>query len=368
MLFSSVVRQTSRVRATSQVRSLINTAVTCMSPILRQWAILSLIPRAPRKIEASRIANQLDGLGIKSTIRTVQRDLLELAEAFPLACDDKNKPYGWQWLKDSHVFDIPGMDPQTALTFLLADEFLRPLLPPSTLVRLSPYFLTAKGVLTKASHAKLELWPSKVCIVPHGQSLKPPVVDAEVLTVVYEALLENRRFEALYAGRGRSKGKHYSFNPLGLVFRDGVIYLVATLWDYPDIKQFVLHRMAAPKVLDDAITPVGNFSLERYVSEHAFEYVADESSPLIRLVVRLDSRTAVHLSEAPLSDDQIIEPIDTNSARLAATVPNTDQLRWWLLGFGDKVEVLEPNELRQLFIQTTMRLSELYISPLTKDN
>jgi predicted DNA-binding transcriptional regulator YafY len=43
-----------------------------------------------------------------------------------------------------------------------------------------------------------------------------------------------------------------------------------------------------------------------------------------------------------------------------ATVQDTQQLRWWLLGFGDQVEVVEPGELRNEFLQVAKGMIGLY--------
>jgi predicted DNA-binding transcriptional regulator YafY len=38
--------------------------------------------------------------------------------------------------------------------------------------------------------------------------------------------------------------------------------------------------------------------------------------------------------------------IDDDRERLMATVKDTQELRWWLLGFGEGVEIIEPASLR----------------------
>ena len=41
-------------------------------------------------------------------------------------------------------------------------------------------------------------------------------------------------------------------------------------------------------------------------------------------------------------------------------VQDTCQLRWWLLGFGDQVEVLEPEHLRAEFAEIARSLHDMY--------
>jgi len=45
---------------------------------------------------------------------------------------------------------------------------------------------------------------------------------------------------------------------------------------------------------------------------------------------------------------------------MEATVKDTSQLRWWLLGFGDSVEVLKPEKLRKEFAQIAKNLDGMY--------
>ena len=51
--------------------------------LLRQWTLLRLLPRHPRRLEPARLKDKLDAMGIAVTLRTVQRDLNALAAVFP---------------------------------------------------------------------------------------------------------------------------------------------------------------------------------------------------------------------------------------------------------------------------------------------
>ncbi len=47
---------------------------------------------------------------------------------------------------------------------------------------------------------------------------------------------------------------------------------------------------------------------------------------------------------------------------LSANVPDTSELRWWLLAFGAQVEILEPLSLREEFQETARRMAACYCS------
>lgn len=74
------------------------------SQLIRQWRILSLIPKAPPGIGVAKLEARLFASGVTVHRRTIQRDLVELAEVFPLVCvgvRGNDKPYRWHWSDDA---------------------------------------------------------------------------------------------------------------------------------------------------------------------------------------------------------------------------------------------------------------------------
>lgn len=142
-----------------------------METLLRQLAMLQLIPRQPRRIDTSTLRERLRAHNFEVTLRTIQRDLNALADVLPLV-GDESKPQGWSWASDAQVHQLPGLDPQTALVFRMAEEHLSGVLPASTLNMLNPWFKSARGVLSEAGKS-LEQWPSKIRVLPRGLQLLP---------------------------------------------------------------------------------------------------------------------------------------------------------------------------------------------------
>jgi predicted DNA-binding transcriptional regulator YafY len=147
--------------------------------------------------------------------------------------------------------------------------------------------------------------------------------------------------------------------PLGLVVRDQTIYLVCTLWDYPDIKQLVLNRVHSATLQDEPATRLKGFDLDKYIAEGEFGLPA-VSGKKLNLVADFSRAAAVTILERALDKNQKVEDIDENTVRLTATVPDTRELRWWLLGFGDQSEVLEPKTLRGELATIAGNLSRRY--------
>jgi len=170
--------------------------------LLRQMAMLKLLPRPPRVVGTTDLKRQLKGAGFETTARTIQRDLQTLATFFAIECRDQSKPFGWRWQQDAPVFEVPAMDPKTALTLKLSAAFLRRVLPHDTFGRLKGHLEHAEKVLVGVPNNKLAAWPNKIRVVSAGLPVAYPEVATEILDVVTTALLEDRRFKCLRFCRG----------------------------------------------------------------------------------------------------------------------------------------------------------------------
>jgi predicted DNA-binding transcriptional regulator YafY len=311
-------------------------------PILRFLTLLRMLPRAPRKIDTATLEQRLRDEGYTVTRRTIERDLHQLARTFPLTCDE-HRPAGWSWAPEAALIDLPGMDPNTALTFTLVERFLAPLLPRSTLGRMQPYLAQAQQILDALPTNALGRWPAKVRVIHRGPHLREPDIDEAILDAVTRGLLEGRSLEVAYCSQEKGDLIRCELNPLGLVVKGGLAYLVCTFWQYTDIRQVVLHRVHHAEALKGpAIVPEG-FDLDRYIQEG--EFASPVGEPM-RLEAVFSRGAHLHLHDTPLSADQVLTELDDERVLVHATVDNTAELRWWLLGFGELVEVLAQQRWR----------------------
>lgn len=312
--------------------------------LLRQWQTLRMIPRHPRMTTASVLCENLNQDGFVVGKRTVERDLQSLALIFPLVSDERSKPYGWCWQKDAPAFDLPGMSNSEAITLMLSREHLRNLLPASTLAQLQPYFALAEQKLAVLEqHSGIAGWQHKVRVIAPTQPLLVPKIDEAVQATLYEALLNERQCNISYQKREASEAESYPVHALGIVQRGQVLYLVCTIKTYPHIRILALHRILAAELLEAPIAVPADFDLDDYIASGAFGWFQKES---IRLKAIFAAEVAVHLDETPLSEDQKMVELPDGRVQITATVHETLQLRWWLQGFGDDVEVVSPASLR----------------------
>lgn len=110
-------------------------------------------------------------------------------------------------------------------------------------------------------------------------------------------------------------------------------------------------------MLDEPARRPPDFDLDKYIASGAFGFGDGKKIKLEALFTR---DAAAHLYETPLSADQVLRPQNKGYTKLIATVANTPQLMWWLLGFGDAVEVLAPAKLRSAVASNALAMSRRY--------
>ncbi|MGB4857862.1 MAG: WYL domain-containing protein [Dokdonella sp.] len=326
--------------------------------ILRHIAMLSLIPARGRKTTARELHAKLADQGYDIDVRSIERDLRKLSHDFKLVSDE-GRPAGWFYMDRDSKVRLPRMDDRTALTYELLSRYLTPILPRLMLKALEPDFRDARNVLESTANMPFARWSRRIAVLPFGHQLLPPTIDEDVMDVVYPAVLNERRFEVSYRSATADLPSRYTLNPQGLVYRQGVLYLVAGVWDYEDPRHFALHRMSDAVASDVPAKALPGFDFERYVrDEKSFDYPEGKD---IRLELRVQPWLARHLEESRLSEDQVLAPVGGGElSKIVATVPNTEQLFWWLRSLGDSVEVVKPVSLRRKVAEQAKQLAEIY--------
>ena len=329
----------------------------------RREAILRLIPVQPRKIETSRLQVQLKERGHRATLRTIQRDLIRLSLTHRLVNDKEDKgskPYGWSYHKSSEYQGMAAMDPIEALTLSLAQEYLEPLLPGRYYKRLETFFDRAKNVLTlKAKGQDVKKWRDRVRVVPQWQKLISPSINDKAENAIYEGLLENHQLKVRYQKRGANKPETRIVNPLGIVLHGVVHRLICTMEEDPENPRHLpIHRFKQAQVTGKNLVEPKGFDIDKFIEDQNIGFLMSKKP--LKLEVIFDGFAGFHLHETPLSDDQKLTNLENGRLKLKATVQDTSQLRWWLLGFGSQVEIIKPKRLRQEFTQTAKSFAKLY--------
>jgi len=334
----------------------------------RSLFILQMIPRYPSSITVSEIKDKLyEDSNIDISIRTIQRDVLTFESVYGIIKHQS----GWCWSERSQSISIPGLTMMQALTFNLSESYLSTLLPASNLNELKPYFEQADSKINTNTSAKFVNWKRKVTIIQQSQLLLKPDINIEVQKVISTGLLNDNQLSIVYT-HSDGEEKEYIINPIGLVLKNGVTYLITEQVDNLYVQIFSLHRIKKAKDLYKNFQRDSNFDLNRYIEkEHLYfdnfnfnnrssRDVYSQNNNEIIVKLNFTKNAFKHLAETPISEDQVTEIIDSDTILVTATTQYTEQLVCWLRGYGTDVEIIEPLFLRERMIEDIEALKEKY--------
>ena len=319
------------------------------NPTIRKLLTLLMIPasRAKGITVAEIVAKLRDEHDFeKANERNIQRDLLKLSEQFSIVHTEGVKPYLWSWVKDKPT-DLPLMGSHSAIAFHMVEQHLTPLLSKNSLVQLEHYFVRSKEILERKTEKTNRDWLAKSRVVPRSLQLNQAPVKEGVIEAITQALYEERQLDVEYQSVQAARTgetKKYLIHPYGILYRDSVIELIGrkSTDDKRAIKRWMLHRFIKADMLIEGSTIPPAFNIDEYIkSQLAFPFSGDE----IQFKAWFHEYALNNVRETHLGDDQTIEEIE-GGAIVTATVRDTNELKQWILGQGERVCVIEPEGLR----------------------
>jgi len=326
-----------------------------MQTALRYLMMLQHIPRQPQKIDPATLREKLYSQGFDVSVRTIQRDLNELSDVFPLVTDERSRPFGWSFLADSPM-SLPSLDMPTALALLLMEQQLNLLLPSALLRKLRANFAAARKLLEDTASG-YERWLERVHVVPRGVQLKPAEFKPAILDTIYQALEQNKQLTLSYRSRSRNQERVYSVSPMGVVHRGTVTYLVCQFDGHLDVRQLALQRILSIQVNNQPAKCPGDFDIKDYLQGGQLSLSSNGEKQTATF--RFAGKVGHHLYETPLSEDQKIE-VQGDHLQVTAKLHISDELVWWLLSFGAQVEVIAPTVLRDEVRAHVTVMKQLY--------
>jgi hypothetical protein len=139
--------------------------------LLRLLSMLGMNQRFSRRMDTVALERRLCDEGFHMTRWPVQRDLHRLAHVHALMCD-YHRPSVWSRSPDAALIHLPGMEPNTALTFTPVECFLAPVLHRRTFCQIRPYLTQVQKILNSRPLNALGGWPSKVRVIHRGETLR----------------------------------------------------------------------------------------------------------------------------------------------------------------------------------------------------
>ena len=191
------------------------------------------------------------------------------------------------------------------------------------------------------------------------RSLPKSEVYLSVLAKLAEAWTSQRRAKITYRSLPAARATQRVIEPYFIepAAPGHSSYVIAHCLRAGELRTFKVERIEAIELTDEAYTIPADFDANRYFSA-AWGIVVEGEAQTVRLrfspeIARLMEETVWH----PL---QILEKQADGSVIMTLRVFHTYELVTWILGWGEKVEVLEPEALRKEVLQTAKAMVKIY--------
>ena len=134
-------------------------------------------------------------------------------------------------------------------------------------------------------------------------------------------------------------------------------YVIAYCHRTKSLRTFKIERIEAVELTSEPYVIPPDFDANAYLGS-SWGIVVEGEVETIKL--QFDPELARIMEETRWHPSQVLEPQSDGSMIMTLKVTNTVELYSWILGWGEKVEVLEPEKLRQQMIETARAMLGVY--------
>lgn len=134
-------------------------------------------------------------------------------------------------------------------------------------------------------------------------------------------------------------------------------YIIAYCRRTNSIRTFKIERIEAIELTAEPYTISRDFNANEFLGS-SWGIVVKGEIKTIKL--KFNPELARIMEETIWHSSQILEPQNDGSMIMILRLTDTMELRSWILGWGEKVEVLEPVEIREKVIKTAKAILDVY--------
>jgi predicted DNA-binding transcriptional regulator YafY len=302
----------------------------------RQWSIIQTLISSRMGKTAAELAEELE-----CNPRTIYRDLEALQVAgFPIYTDRMEGRNLWSLLDTvRHEIPIP-----FSLTELMALYFSRDMLKvfKDTVFYDSLESLFQKIKTTIPPESKKYLKNVEQILHVGLKPYKEYSKFKEIINRVNEATQKKKSIDIVYYTMSRKKESKRKVDPYRIWFFNGTFYLIGKCHLRGEVRIFALDRIKILHLTKDSFVIPEDFNLDDFMRP---SFGVFQGEP-IKVKIWFHTDVAGYIKEKIWHESQEIHPQDDGSIIFEAEVAGTEEIRFWIMSWGSKAEILEPESLR----------------------
>ncbi|MFO7972328.1 MAG: transcriptional regulator [Desulfobacterales bacterium] len=305
--------------------------------LARQWMIF-------QTLASSRYGKSVSDLSrdLSCSSRTVYRDLEALQVAgFPIYDEKNNGKKVWCLLETARnpipiPFNLPEL---TALYF--GRDVLKVL--KDTVFYDSLESLYKKIHTTVPSTLKKHLSQIEGRLRAASKPFKAYGKCRQIIEQINDAVTEKRVVEINYYTMSRKRWNRRRVDPYMIWFFDNSLYLIGYCEWRKDIRIFAIDRIKTLQPTDEEFRLPVDFDISDFM-RHSFGVFHGKPE---KIQIHFTADVAGYITEKTWHASQQIQELDDGSILFTVEVPETEEIKSWIMRWGTKACVLEPATLRQ---------------------
>ena len=304
----------------------------------RQWRLyqtLTGIPSGKTGVELAEV------FGVSS--KTIQRDLATL-RAVGIPVEEVVEQRGRKrWKVPLDTSRVPQFTFEEAAAIYLGRRFLDPLA--GTLLWDASQRAYAKLKVTFQAHTLKYLETLASSIHQTAIGLSDYAERAQWIDLLMTAIEDRAIAGIQYQSLKSDTPQAYPVHPLGFIYHEGTLYLVAFAPHQGEIRHYKVDRVHGVELTTDHFTAPVGFDLSRHLSNSFGVFHTDE--PLKTVHIRFAPDAARYIQEHRWHQSQKLSPEPDGSVLCELQLSGLTEVQSWVMSFGPRAEVLEPTELRE---------------------
>ncbi len=288
------------------------------------------------------------------TRRTIFRDLEILRESgLPLSYDEQ---HGRHRIPSSYYLAPTNFTPEEALALIvlcheMGDGWGL------------PFFGPARSAAVKLQSTLPHRLAEQLRNVADAIQIKsPPGNPLFGQRPIYEQLLEavakRHCVRIRYDSLAERKVVNTRLSPYCVFFSRRSWYVVGRSSLHRATRTFNVGRILEAEVLEDQYHIPRGFSLDRYL-RNAWHLIPEPGKDR-DVLIRFSKMVAQNVAEVAWHKTQRVMFNDDGTLDFRVTVSGLNEISWWILGYGDQAEVIEPAELRRMVADRAERTARQY--------
>ena len=175
----------------------------------------------------------------------------------------------------------------------------------------------------------------------------------KIFAQVLDAIQVQRTLSINYCLPAEQNTITTDLNPYYLVYSECTWHAIGESSFHKAVHTLELNHITQLSPLDRYFVKDEKFDLREYFG---YAWSLSREGQIYEVEVRFSPRIAAEVAEVQWHKTQTASFEDDDSVVLKFRVDGLNEITWWILGYGDQVEVLAPKALRQRIAQIASRM------------